>query len=487
MTLNKTSVVLLIASLLIPASEISAVSSETVFQGKAISYAGEKLVFLTYTDMISFRETEVASCVVSDSGEFNCKALLDGTRLIFVKLGVYNCIFYAEPGLVYQIQLPQKRNKTEAEQMNPYFEETTIHLIAKPVDVTINRTIPSQSEEINLLIRSFNDSFNPFYYKYVVNAYLNSVDQEEINKIVKSILEPFSAVANPFFRKYIDYRLGLLRHYGAQQSSARIISDYFDSKPVLYYNPAYMELFNEIFSDYFSAFMTEYPQSNLLQVINREMNLDKLMSQLRKEKALSNDSLLQLVLIKNLYESFYNDAYSKPAILILMDSLNTRTNIAYNKSVITDIKKEITRLLSGSVPPQFSLYDKDSNLVSLENFKGKYVYLMFCNSYSYYCIREFELLNDLNSRYSKDLAIVTILVDDNRQAMKDLLKTNNYTWTFLHYSSHPEIINEYEVKAYPSYCLIGPDGKLIASPAPSPMEGFEQYLYKTMRGRGDIQ
>jgi len=247
-----------------------------------------------------------------------------------------------------------------------------------------------------------------------------------------------------------------------------------------------MELFNEIFSDYFSAFMTEYPQSNLLQIINREINLDKLKSLLKKEKVFSNDSLLELVIIKNLYESFYNDAYVKPAILILMDSLSTKTHIAYHKSVISDIKMEITKLLSGSEPPSFRLYDKDSNLVSLESFRGKYVYLMFCNSYSYYCIREFELLNDLNSRHSSNLAIVTVLVDENWQSMKDLLKTNNYNWTFLHYSSQPEIINEYEVKAYPSYHLIGPDGKLIASPAPSPMEGFEQYLYKTMRGRGDI-
>jgi peroxiredoxin len=478
---------ILLSLLLFPlTSEISTGASETVFQGKAVSYAGEKLVFLTYSDMISFRETEVASCTVSDSGSFKCTAILDETRLIFLKLGIYNCIFYAEPGFVYQVQLPQKRAKTEAEQMNPYSEEVTVHLIAKPVDTAGDRSVLPQNEEINLLIRTFNDSFNPFYYKYVVNAYLSTVDQEEINRAIKSIEEPFSEVRNPFFRNYMEYRLGLLKHFGAQQSSARIMSDYFDSKTVLYNNPAYMELFNEIFSEYFSAFMTEYPQSDLLQIINREINLDKLKSQLQKEKVLSNDTLLELVIIKNLYESFYNDTYVKPAILILMDSLSNKTHIAYHKSVISDIKMEITRLLSGSEPPPFRLYDKDSTLISLEDFRGKYVYLMFCNSYSYYCIREFELLNDLNSRHSSHLAIVSILVDEKWQSMKDLLKTNNYNWTFLHYSSHPEIINEYEVKSFPSYHLIGPDGKLISSPAPSPMEGFEQYLYKTMRGRGDI-
>jgi thiol-disulfide isomerase/thioredoxin len=483
---NKFVLILLTISSIILTSEISARASVTVFQGKAVSYAGEKLVFLTYTDMISFREAEVASCTVSDSGNFSCTATLDETRLIFTKLGVYNCIFYAEPGLVYQVQLPQKREKTEAEQMNPYFQEITVHLIAKPIDATEGRSLPGQNDEVNLLIRSFNDSFNPFYYKYVVNSYLNAVDQDEINKAIKSIEEPFSDVTNPFFRNYMTYRLGLLKHYGAQQSSSKIMSDFFNSKSVLYNNPAYMELFNEIFSEYFSTFMTEYPKSNLLQIINREINLDKLKSQLQKEKALSNDTLLELVIIKNLYESFYNDAYVKPAILILMDSLSTKTKIAYHKSVISDIKMKITRLLSGSEPPPLSLYDKDSNLISLEDFRGKYVYLMFCNSYSYYCIREFELLNDLNSRHNSHLAIVTILVDETWQSMKDLLKTNNYSWTFLNYSSNPEIINEYDVKAYPSYHLIGPDGKLIASPAPAPMEGFEEYLFKTMRSRGDI-
>jgi peroxiredoxin len=193
-----------------------------------------------------------------------------------------------------------------------------------------------------------------------------------------------------------------------------------------------------------------------------------------------------MVLIKNLYDCFYMDGYSKPAILILMDSLSTKTSIPFHRSIITDIKREITKLLSGSEPPPFKLYDKDNVLRGLEDFKGKYVYLAFCNSFSYYCIREFELLKDLFSRHSDHLAIVTILVDGNDQSMKDLLKANDFGWTFLHYLNQPDIIREYDVKAFPTYYLIGRDGKLIASPAPSPLEGFEEYLFKTMRARGEL-
>jgi len=459
---------------------------QTVIQGKALSYAGEKLVFLTYSDMISFSEKAVASCTVSDSGEFECITEFEDIRLLFLRLGVYNCVFYVEPGLIYQLQLPQKREKTEAEKMNPYFEDISIHLGAKPVGSTNGRPVPGEREELNLLIRSFNDAFHPFYYKYVVNAYINEVNQQEIKEAIQTITEPFADVTHPFFKKYMEYRLGLLNHYGAQQSSSKIIADYFNRKSVLCYNPAYMELFNEIFYEYFDAFKTEFPESNLLYTINREINLNKLVTQFQKENAFTNDTLLEMVLIKNLYEYFFKDEYSKPAILILMDSLSTKTNITLHKSIIAYIKHDITKLLTGSEPPAFKLYDKDSTLIGLENFRDRYVYLAFCNSFSYYCIREYELLKDLNSRHSNHLSIVTILVDDNYQSMKDLLKANNYNWTFLHFSLQPEIIREYEVKAYPTYYLIGPDGKLLASPAPSPLEGFEEYLFKTMRARGDI-
>jgi hypothetical protein len=49
-----------------------------------------------------------------------------------------------------------------------------------------------------------------------------------------------------------------------------------------------------------------------------------------------------------------------------------------------------------------------------------------------------------------------------------------------------EIIDQYDVRAYPTYYLIGPSGKLQMSPAPSPAEGFESQLFKLMRSKGDI-
>ena len=172
---------------------------------------------------------------------------------------------------------------------------------------------------------------------------------------------------------------------------------------------------------------------------------------------------------------------------MLMDSLQAETEIEYHQMVLSDIKYEITKLAIGFEPPPFELYDHDSTLISLNDFQGEYVYLGFCNSFSYACIKEFELLKDMNSRFEPYLKIVTILIDDSFETMQNLVQSNNYSWKFLHYSHYPEILDDYDIKGYPTYFLIDKNGKLLASPAISPAEGFERFIFNILRSRGELQ
>ena len=152
--------------------------------------------------------------------------------------------------------------------------------------------------------------------------------------------------------------------------------------------------------------------------------------------------------------------------------------------IVSDIKSEYTRHLPGYIPADFALYDSDSNLVHLSDFQGFYVYLNFCNSFSYYCIKEYEYLKILHQRMEgQDLKIITILVDDSFSMMKDLVGNNNYPWTFLHFSNQPEILDNYYIRSYPAYFLIGPERELLLSPAPSPMENFENTYLRIIMTR----
>jgi len=441
--------------------------------GRSEDHAGDSITFFSYTNMITFGEEKVASCVVGDSGLFECTLSLEEPRLIFSHLGVYNCFMYAEPGMVYDIRLPRKRPKSIADEANQFFEETSVHLSLKVTGTTGGVAVPGKDEELNFLIHAFNDYFYPYYYKFAVNAYSDRIDQKELKDAVENLQSPFRDIRSPFFLDYMAYRIGLLNHYGNQVSSQRIMEDLFLEKPVMYQNPAYMELFNEIFNDFFNQFNEQHPRRNLPVILNRDRDYAGLNEILARDASLRNDSLRELILLKAFYEGFYDQQNIRSSMLQLLDSLQVNTGIEIHRKMVREIMLEITRLLPGYAPPDFALYDQDSTLVHLSDFQGAYIYLMFCNSFSYYCVKEYEYLKILQQRLQGQVRILTILVDDSFQSMQELLRNNPYPWTFVHFSNQPQVIDDYDIQTYPSYFLIGPEGKLILSPAPSPVENFE--------------
>ncbi|HEC42461.1 MAG TPA: redoxin domain-containing protein [Bacteroides sp.] len=459
--------------LLFLTNPLTAGDSFTILKGRKIDYAGDSLVFLSYSNMISFHEERVGVCAVDDSGFFECRIKLSQTKHIFIYLGVYNCYLYAQPDLVYNIQLPGRRDKSLQDLVNPYFEETAIHLSAKVESTTNNEDVSDLEKELNFTIRAFNDAFYPYYYKYAINAYGKRVDRGELDKAELEIKAPFDSMSHPFLVSYIEYRMGLLQHYGGQKSNKRIFGEYFEKKPVLHYNPAYMELFNQLNKNFFLAFAEENPGPKLPIVLNREKDYRKVNEILIKEASLKNDSLRELVLLKGLYDGIFDEKNIPSSMIQLLDSLQYHTQIDIHKQAVKDIMLEITEILPGYKPPDFTLYNADSTLISLSDLQGNYVYLNFCNSFGYYCIREFEYLKVIHERLKDRLKIVTILVDDSVESMEELVKSNNYPWTFLHFSNQPDVMESYDIRAYPSYFLIGPDGTLILSPAPSPVENFE--------------
>jgi hypothetical protein len=94
------------------------------------------------------------------------------------------------------------------------------------------------------------------------------------------------------------------------------------------------------------------------------------------------------------------------------------------------------------------------------------------------------MLNSLYDKHQELLEIVTILVDNDYDVINSFLERSNYPWIFLHYGNQASIIKEYDVRAFPTYYLIGQDGKLEVSPAPSPGEEFEARLFKLLREKG---
>jgi len=458
----------------------------TTLSGTAPSYAGDKLSFYSYSNMISFRQVLLAECEVSDSGIFECTFQQEETRLIFANLGIYNCYFFTEPGISYDLHLPAKRERSETETLNPYFEPSRVHILAKQIGTGNEETKLVNNEDINFLIRAFNDSFNPHYYKYVVNAATTREVNSNVSKELEDLAAPFDSVSNRFFKDYMKYRIGLLKHYGRMENLKNIAREYYADQPLLLSNPAYMELFNVIFDEYFLNTDAQHPRWNLIQTINQVGSLSALDELMDEDPMIESVEFRELVQIKAIYDGFYSDKFSSKVLLALLDSINSSTENEKNKLCAGNIKNQITMLMPGYPPPGFELLDKGGKIVSLEDFKDRYVYLCFCNSFSYACRMDFELLRGINSRFHEHLTIITIITDGEHSIVEELVSSNNFDWLFLHIGRQPDVLMNYQARVQPSYFLIGRDGKLIFSPAPGPGEEFEYRLFQVMRSRGDI-
>lgn len=446
-----------------------------IISGTSKSYAGDEITFYRYSDLITNTEEELGKCKFDANGSFRCELKLNETSFVFSHLGIYKIYLFAEPGKTYTLALPDKEDKTEGQRLNPFFRETDLHVGIKNID----------KNDINFLINAFDLNFNE-KFDQIINDTYKGKSNINVDSLITTIDNRYTLYNQPYFSAYRFYRYGLLKQLTYIQKARSTSDHYFLNKPVQYNNPSYMELFNLVYDKYFIFFSRTETGNAVFKNISQEKSLCALKKTLSSDKVLSNDTLMEMVILKGLHDGFFDDKFSRSALLAILDSLYFTTKIPEHLIIAENIRTKVTHLLAGFVPAPFELYDSKGKLVKLDDFKGKYIYLNFCTSTSYTCLQEFTLLQKLYEKHKKLLEIVTISVDQDKQDMTNLLQNAGYDWTFLHYGNKPEIVKDFDVRAYPTYFLIGPDRKLLFSPAPSPKENFEIQFFKLLRTKGEI-
>jgi peroxiredoxin len=454
---------------------LSLSSNETIITGTAPTYAGMELVFFGTSDWITGTETVTAKCMVSDSGRFEALIDLDSTIQLYTYIGIYKGYFFAEPGNTYNLVLPEYRGKLPEDILNPYYEPVEIHL------GLANFT----SDDLNMLITMFDDTYVPYYDKHVNNIY-GRPDFKKIDDDIQQIEVSFKDYSNEYFNNYRRYRYGMLKMLANRQRVQSLSDEYFDNQPVRYSNVAYADLFNQVFHKYFSFFGRTDSGRKIFNDINESGSYYELLETLAGTGNFDNDTLTELIILKQMHDEYYGSEFSRNGLINILDTLISVTSISEHARIGKNIRHKITRLQAGYEPPFFELEDTNGKLVSLDDFKGSYVYLNFCTCQSYACLNEFNLLSLLHQRHKDRLAIVTIATDPQEEVLRQFLSKNKYDWIFLHFDRQPDILKEYDIRAFPTYFLIGPDGKLISSPAASPAENFEQRFFEILRSRGDL-
>ncbi|MFP4018421.1 MAG: peroxiredoxin family protein, partial [Bacteroidales bacterium] len=324
-------------------------------------------------------------------------------------------------------------------------------------------------------------------YNRIVNQNIKKIyNSPQILDSLYNVIDTAHSSENLFFQHYKDYKLGELKLISANQKSSQVVEELFKKEKIQYHNPAYMDLFNQTFENYFEEFYSEYDR-NIDKIINQAAELKQVDSILGKAELLSgNKKLRELVMLKGMHDAYYSNNYKKSSIIKLLEKFHEYSNEEYHQEIAKNIHDKITRIRTGFEPPEFCLYDLDSNLVCLDSLKGNYIYLGFCNTENYSCLRQFKALNNLYEKHKNHFKIIVISTDESFEQLKRHAERNQYPWKILHYGNDKEILKKYNVKSQPLYFFIVPDGTLSLSPAPSPAEKVEQKIFIEMRKRGDI-
>ena len=478
-----------IFTLLLLINVFQSTAQHVTITGNAPDYAGCVLAFYSIDNYFINSEVNTGKCTVAANGDFFVTFPCDGAQTVFAHLGIFNAQLVVEPGFSYGIVLPPRIDKSPEDLESPFFEESRVYMKIQSVSDSNGKTVAAENN-LNFNIFNFDGFFNILYDQLAMDA-AKKCPATWLDSCINIFRENIRKTDNNYFDSYRFYRSGLL-YYAAQREGARYISDeFFADKPELYSNPAYMELFNVAYDKYFMYFGRA--NSDIYNVINRQGSFSGLKRLIARDGTLPNENLCELVILKNIHDEFYAERFSRKALLNMLDSVMVHSKIERHREIADGIRSKITRLLRGFEPPDFSLMRHDGTRVSLQDYRGKYVYLMFCTTQNYSCVRRYKLLENLYRIHHKWLDIVVVSADDNFSNMQNFKEQSGYLWDFLHFGNDTELLQKYDIRMFPTCFLIDTEGKLVLSPAPAPepnydpddeVSNLERVLWRELSSKG---
>jgi len=188
---------------------------------------------------------------------------------------------------------------------------------------------------------------------------------------------------------------------------------------------------------------------------------------------LRNEVIREMVMLKGLKELYYNKDYSGRNILEILEQIKTTSKFTEHRKIANNIIKSLTRLQKGTKAPDFKLPDIDTGFIELSQYKNKPVYLSFFTTWSYGCLAEMKLLDDLYEKYKGQIEFVSISLDKDINIVRNYVKDKGYEWTFLYNGNGYDLMKDYDIKTFPYFVLINGESEIFHYPAYKPSEIIE--------------
>ncbi len=432
-------------------------------KGKAhSSHIGKRIDVYTYQDFITKLKLKEATDTVGSDGYFELKFHSAFIQPVFVQIDNYIGTLYVKPNYVYGILFP------EIDEQFKHHQEAEL-----PVNLSL---IGKDTTELNMLIFDYEELYTEIFTPKNNQFLTHKMLFKKADSLKILCDKRYATIKDSYFTNYYNYQIAGI-NASLSRGEKSLIQAFIINKPIQYHNYEYISFFSSCFTNYLNSIGSSKKGTSIYKIINANTDLGQLHEFCKTDQFLKNDSLREFVIIKNLWDLYFNPEFNQDAIESLVSKINLQTKIEEHKFLTDYMLKNFFKMQPGTPAPIFFARNKAGGLESFEKTKGKWTYLNFFSTSNNESLKEMGKIAGLKKKFGDKVNFVSICTDDSLKNYQNFLKQNiKYDWQiwFNNVGSVKQTAKElYNVVGSESYFLINNFGTIALSPATSPSKGIE--------------
>lgn len=428
-------------------------AQDVKIDGYAPTYVGERIEFYAIEDYLSMKETLLGRGEIKADSSFSVSVTIDTTQKLVIKCKRNWSFMYVQPDGNYTIIFPDK---------DPY---DPVLPTGNAVELTF---IGLDSLDINYKILGFQRWVDEFMtntlYKVRVDTSKTSEFAQLMDKFKLDVDHFYENDDDFFFRTYIKFYFAFLENvqYTAERSQYEKYDFFLDKYPVCYNNDIYMDYLKGFYRNMLPRLTYKVNESVYQGIVKASPSL--IMRSLGKEYTLKNLRIREMVMLKMLAEQFYSGDYPQTNILTVIDSIAVKGMFPQSRTIAKNLSERLTELVPGIKAPEIIFSGQNQAFRTLNDFKGKYLYIHFFNPESDQYKADMILLKDLHSRYGDIVEFVSVYESESDTSEINM----DVPWPVYGLSATNNVWTRYKVKSFPFYMLIDVEGYIVSYPALAP-------------------
>jgi thiol-disulfide isomerase/thioredoxin len=223
------------------------------------------------------------------------------------------------------------------------------------------------------------------------------------------------------------------------------------------------------FSPDYKNLVTSYIHKKTAKLVEKD-SMDYDIAFIKAATSIDIETIRNSLLYDN---SKYSITYSENLEAFYKAFMNASSNIKNNKE-ITETYNKLKAVTKGNFSPKFIDYENYAGgTLSLDDLKGKYVYIDIWATWCGPCMYEVPYLKDLIKKYhDKNIEFVSISIDDDKyhDNWMKMVKAEKLEGIQLFADKHwkSDFVKNYLILIIPRYILIDPNGIIINPNAQRP-------------------